>query len=87
MAVSCDYAERVLPIFERRRPGDSRPRDLLSLLRKWLAYPQAVSLEEIREARRAAAYAAAYAANAANAAEQDWQRARLADYVLLEARP
>jgi len=101
VAVACDYAERALPIFEKLRPNDSRPHDLLTLLRKWLADTQAVSLEEIRESRRAAdaaadaaAYTAVYAAADAYAAdayaadaERGWQRARLAAYVLLEVRP
>lgn len=92
--VAVGYAEHVLHIFETRRPGDARPRDLLVLLRKWLANPESVTPEQIREARRAAAADAdaaaadaAYAAAAARKKEHAWQRARLAAYVLLEARP
>ena len=67
-AVEC--AERVLPLFERDRPGDSRPREALTVARRF-ADGQATR-EEL-----AAAWAAAR--DAAWAAERQWQNRRLAD--------
>jgi len=59
---ACDYAERVLPVFEAQRPGDDRPRKAIEAARACAAG----TIGE-REARKAAA-AAADAADAAAAA-------------------
>lgn len=69
---AADCAERVLPIFERERPGDDRPRLAIEAAR-------AFARGEIDAAARAAAVAAARAA--AWAAERQWQTARLLDYL------
>ena len=67
LAVTC--AEHVLEIFEKKYPGDKRPRLAIDSVKNWLANPT----EENRKACRIAAYAAdtsaaAYAAYAAAAA-------------------
>ena len=62
---AADCAEHVLPIFEKERPGDDRPRKAIEAAR---AYARG----EIDEAARAAAREAAGAA--AMAAERAWQR-------------
>lgn len=77
-AVECGM--RVLPIFERRHPGDKRPRKALRVARRY-ANGKATSdeLAAARGAARAAAGAAARAAawDAAWDAEKEWQRKRL----------
>ena len=69
----CDCAERVLPIFERALPNDSRPRDCIETARKFTN--NEATKEELAAARDAAraatrdagdaAWAAAWAARAA----------------------
>jgi hypothetical protein len=85
---ACGCAERVLPIYERERPGDLRPRQAVEVARRY-ARGEA-TLEELDAARdaavcadRAAAWAASYAASyAAVAAAGDAARdaARAASY-------
>ena len=81
VAWAADCAERVLPVWEARRPSDSRPRDAIALVRRWLADPESVTQRELRAAAYAAAayaaaagYAAAYAA--ADAAYDAYAAAR-----------
>jgi len=57
--IAITFAVRALPLFEKRYPGDERPRKAIAAARKWLANPSAKNA--------AAAYAAAYAADAAAA--------------------
>jgi len=88
---ACDYAERVLPVFEAQRPGDDRPRKAIEAARACAA--GTIGEREARKAAAAAADAAAYAyaadADAAYAAadaaarekERAWQAARLREYL------
>ncbi len=64
--IACFAAREVLPIFEKRRPDDKRPRLAIEAAEAWISHPCA----ETRAAAYAAyaAYAAAYAAAAADAA-------------------
>ncbi len=74
--LAIEFAEQALPIFEKRRPNDARPRNAIQAARDYL--DGKISLEELRTCRShaadadayadAAAYAAAYAADAAYAA-------------------
>jgi hypothetical protein len=61
--LACDFAESVLGIFEKRRPGDDRPRKAIEAARGFAS--GTVSHEEMQGARAAAAAAAAAAADAA----------------------
>ena len=81
VAWAADCAERVLPVWKAHHPTDSRPRDAIALVRRWLADPATVTQRELR----AAAYAAA--AYAAADAERAWQRARLLQYLAGEVSP
>ncbi len=63
--LACDYAEDVLPIFEKLRPEDSRPRDAIEDSRKY-------ANGEIDDAAWAAARDAAWAA----ARDAAWDAAR-----------
>ncbi len=58
---ACDCAERVLPLFERERPDDHRPRKAIEAARAWAEEPSA------SYASYAASAAYAYADAAANA--------------------
>ena len=70
--VCCDCAELSLPIYEKKCPGDERPRTAIETARKWAKGD--ASIEDVRSdadaayaacaaaAAAAAAYAAAYAA-------------------------
>ena len=60
--VLCDFAERVLPIFESKFPDDKRPRDCIAAARVWVANTSAENKEKARTAAYAA-YAAAFAAH------------------------
>ena len=88
VAWAADCAERALPAWEARRPSDSRPRDAIALVRRWLADPESMAREELFAAADAG-YAAAYAAADADAAdaERAWQRARLLGYLSGEVTP
>ena len=85
--LAADFAEHVLPIFEKRRPGDLRPREAIAAARSYARGE--IGIGELRE-KRAAAYAAAdaaadaaaYAAAGAYAArskERDWQTTRIVE--------
>jgi hypothetical protein len=84
---ACDCAERVLPIYEERYPGDERPRRAIETTRRFANGD--ATREELYAAADAAAYAAAYAAAAyASAAYADyatdewrWQAQRLGAYL------
>jgi hypothetical protein len=93
--LAADFAEHVLPIFEKKRPGDLRPREAIAAARSYARGE--IGLEELREKRTyadassaasadAAAYAYAYAASAAAARskEQAWQTARIIEVLGLE---
>ena len=76
-AVEC--AERVLPIYEREHPNDTRPREALAVARR---FADGQATQDERGAASAAARAAARAASWA--AEQQWQNRRLAEMLGLE---
>jgi len=76
--LAADFAEHVLPIFEKKRPGDLRPREAIAAAR---AYARGkIGLGELQEKGAAAAAAydaaadAAYAAHAAYAARSEEER-------------
>ncbi len=73
--LACDYAERVLPIFEKKYPRDNRLRQAIDISRKY-ANGEATSgeLAAARDAAGAAVRAAAGAA--AGDAEIAWQTQR-----------
>ena len=64
--LACDFAERVLPIYEKEYPDDSRIRNCIEISRKF-ALGKATK-KELMDAAEAAAWAAARAARAAEAA-------------------
>ena len=68
--LACDFAESVLPIFEKERPDDKRPRECLRIAR---AYTDGAATAEELAAAGAAAWDAAMAAAgaAARAAARD----------------
>ena len=82
---ACDCAERVLPLFEKERPGDERPRKAIDTARAYvagaatveqLAAARAAAWAAARAAARAAAWAAARAAAWAAARDAAWDAAR-----------
>ena len=84
---AAECAERVLPIFERERLGDGRPRLAISAAR---AFACGEIYAAARDAAGAAAGAAAWAAawDAAGAAERAWQGARLIEAMgIVEMQP
>jgi hypothetical protein len=82
--LAIEFAEQALPIFEKRRPDDARPRKAIQAARDYL--DGKISLEELQAcqshadaaADAAAAYAAAAAAAAADAAAYAAGRRRTA---------
>ena len=80
---ACDCAERVLPMFEKQRPSDDRPRKAIETARR---YANGEATGDELAAARAAAGAAAWAAGATRAAEHKWQTRRLSYYLRKEAR-
>lgn len=89
---ACDCAEHVLPIFEKERQKDDRPRKAIETTRRWLdreasitdwytaaRAANAAARVAVYVAARAAAHAAYAAANAANAAANAAHAARAAD--------
>jgi hypothetical protein len=74
---AADFAERVLPIFERRFPNDARPREAIKVARAAAAAAYAAADDAAARAADAArdavnaAYASARAADAAYAAADD----------------
>ena len=78
--LACDYAEHVLPIFERERPSDLRPCETIEVARRF-ANGKATQ-QELAAARATAWDAARDAAwDAAKAAERKWQTERLFQYL------
>jgi len=86
--LAADFAEHVLPIFEKKRPGDMRPREAIAAARAFARGE--IGAGELQEKRAAAyaaaaaayaaadaAYAAADAADAARKAEREWQNRRI----------
>ena len=85
---ACDCAERVLPVFERSYPNDSRPRDAIETARRFAnsqatAEALAAAWGAARDAAWGAARDAAWGAawGAAWAAERKWQVERLTEYL------
>jgi hypothetical protein len=81
---AADCAERVLPIFEKERPGDDRPRRAIQAARDYAnGIIDAAARDAARDAARAAAWDAAWDAagaaawDAARDAEHSWQSAHL----------
>ena len=68
--VACEFAETVLPIYEKKHPKDDRPRKAIEAARTWANCP-AESKNKKAKAAAAAAAAAADAADAAAAAYAD----------------
>ena len=66
--LAIEFAEQALPLFEKRRPNDERPRKAIQAARDYL--DGKISLEQLRASRQAGA-AAAYAAYAAAADAAD----------------
>ena len=65
--LAIEFAEQALPLFEKRRPNDERPRKAIQAARDYL--DGKISLEELRSCRSHAADAyAAYVGAAADAA-------------------
>lgn len=73
---ACDCAERVLSIFESKYPGDSRPRTVIEVSRRF-------AVGDASRAELDAARGAAWAA--ARDAERKWQAERLRQYLFGEA--
>ncbi len=69
---ACDCAERVLPIFERERPGDARPRAAIETARRFV---NGEATDKEMAAARDAARAAARAAAGAAARDAAWDAA------------
>jgi hypothetical protein len=65
--LACDFAEHVLPSFEREFPNDKRPRSAIEVKRKW-AHGEATE-GELTAARSAAASAASAASAAYSAVD------------------
>jgi len=95
--LACDYAERVLPIFEKKYPTDDRPRNAILVARRF-ANGEATETERAAasaawdagdaawaaawDARDAARAAAASAARAAAGdAEREWQTQRFREFL------
>ena len=80
---ACDCAERVLHLYEARYPDDDRPREAIRVAR---AFANGAATEDELAAARDAARAAWDAAWAAGwDDEQEWQTARLSEYLHGEA--
>jgi hypothetical protein len=94
---AADCAEHVLPLFERERQGDDRPRRALELVRAWVRGEVTMTVSrtaaghangaarDLRGAPRFAAYAAAQAANVAHVAAHDLGAAAYAIKAVREA--
>lgn len=75
--LACDFAEHVLPIFERYRPDDPRPRAAIATIRRYLVGE--ATEKEVVDARAAAAAAAVAAVAAATDATDAADAAVAAD--------
>ena len=67
--LAIEFAATTLPIFEKRRPNDERPRKAIQAARDYL--DGKISLEQLRASRQAGAHTDAYAADAADAYAAD----------------
>ena len=65
VSLNCDFAEHVMPIWEKEYPDDRQPQNCIAVTRKWVL--DEVTIEEVRAANAAAYYTAAAAAANANA--------------------
>ncbi len=73
-------AERVLPIFEKERPNDDRPRQAIEAIKAWAQGKRELGMAEVRKlslgshaaAREAKSDAARFAARAAGHAVATW---------------
>ena len=73
-------AERVLPIFEKERPNDDRPRQAIEAIKDWAKGKRELGMAEVRKlslgshaaAREAKSDAARFAARAAGHAVATW---------------
>jgi hypothetical protein len=74
---AADCAERVLPNFEAKYPGDTRPRDAISALRAWIRTGE-FHMSEVRKASLAA-HAAARSVEEDDAARSAARAARPGD--------
>ena len=75
--LACDFAEHVLPIFEKKYPGDPRPYEAIQVARRY-ADGQATQQElDVAWAARAATWA--WAARAARDRERAWQTRRIVE--------
>src|SRR3990167_2098881 len=70
--LACDFAEHVLPIYEAKYPGDSRPRNAIETSRRY-ANGEAVAVE--LAGAREAAWEAARVAGDATTREAAWNAA------------
>lgn len=74
--LACDFAERVLPIFEEAHPHDARPRDAIAVARRYAAgNATAAELTAAYEAAREAVWAVASVADWAAASAGEAARA------------
>jgi hypothetical protein len=63
LQMAIEFAEQVLPIFEKRYPNDARPRHAIQAAKDYLT--GGITVEQLQAARRDAAYAVASVASAA----------------------
>ena len=75
--LACDYAARVLPIWETEYPDDMRPRGAIDVARRYAG--GAATEEELQFAARAAGAAAWSSGAAMNASGAAWAAVRAAD--------
>lgn len=66
IVLACDFADRVLPFYEKKFVNDPRPREAIAAARAYAN--DNITLDELRKARNAAAYAA-------RATERQWNDA------------
>jgi hypothetical protein len=91
--IACAFAERILPIYERKYPGDYRPRETIRVAR--LFAMDYVTISELRDARHVASYtssgaswtcawddavSSAWATSWASARHDAWEEARSEEY-------
>ncbi len=77
---AANEAERVLPLFEKERPNDYRPRKAIEAIRVWAQGKRELGMAEVRKlsldshaaAREAKSDAARFAARAAGQAVATW---------------
>jgi len=77
---AAEFAKRVLPLFEKERPNDDRPRLAIDAIRAWARGKRELGLAEVRKlslgshaaARAAKSDAAKFAARAAGHAVATW---------------